>query len=194
MNSNEAGLRADARRNRARILEVARSVFAEKGMSVPVDEVAQRAGVGIGTVYRHFPTKEDLFKAVIVSHKQQLIEEAKALAEKADAGQAFFHFFSRVVEEGDVSKAFADALAGAGLDTEDIHCLFAEISQEFRSALGLLLSRAQQRGKVRSDVTITDVTALMFGILRAVEQYGGDAAMRERLVSIASDGLSSNPS
>jgi AcrR family transcriptional regulator len=190
MNSNEAGLRADARRNRTRILEVARNVFAEEGLSVPIDAIAQRAGVGIGTVYRHFPTKEDLFKAVIVSHKQQLIEEAKALAEEGDAGQAFFHFFSRVIDEGDVSKAFADALAGAYLDAEHIQGLFAEISQQFRGALGLLLSRAQQSGKVRDDVTETDVTALMFGILRAAEQYGNDDATRKRLVSIVSDGLS----
>ena len=84
-------LRADARRNRARVLDVAREVFAAEGLTVPIDEIARRAGLGIGTVYRHFPTKEALFEAIVLDR----IERLTALAESApgaDPGEAFFDF------------------------------------------------------------------------------------------------------
>ena len=70
-------LRADAARNRARVLEVAYETFAAEGLSVPIDEIARRAGVGAGTVYRHFPTKEDLFRAVVESRLRRVIDPAR---------------------------------------------------------------------------------------------------------------------
>ena len=89
-------LRADARRNRARVLEVAQQVFAEEGLAVPIDEIARRAGVGVGTVYRHFPTKDALFEAIIVERLCAVGEAARELARRPGAGRAFFGFFDDV--------------------------------------------------------------------------------------------------
>ncbi|KLU63676.1 HTH-type transcriptional repressor BepR [Desulfosporosinus acididurans] len=75
---NTKSLRADAKQNREQILKAAQKIFAEKGLSIPISEIASQAGVGIGTIYRHFPTKEALFEAVNISYKMQLTEEAKS--------------------------------------------------------------------------------------------------------------------
>src|SRR5882757_9309296 len=110
------GLRADARRNRARVLAVAAEVFAAEGLSVPVHEIARRAGVGTGTVSRHFPTKEALYEAVFVSRVEWLVGRARLLKNAADAGGAFFDFFGAIVTEGAANRGLADALTGAGFD------------------------------------------------------------------------------
>ena len=83
-------LRADARRNRQRVLDAATAAFATEGVAVPVDEIARRAGVGAGTVYRHFPTKEALVEAIVLSRVEWLIGEARVLAGTDDPGTAFF--------------------------------------------------------------------------------------------------------
>ncbi|HEX4865705.1 MAG TPA: helix-turn-helix domain-containing protein, partial [Acidimicrobiales bacterium] len=88
--SGASGLRADARRNRELILAAADKAFAEEGLGVPVDEIARRAGVGAGTLYRHFPTKEALFEAVLVAHLDGITERARALAEREDPDEALF--------------------------------------------------------------------------------------------------------
>src|ERR1700760_1416434 len=85
-------LRADAARNRARVLETAYETFAADGLSVPIDEIARRAGVGAGTVYRHFPTKEDLFRAVVDSRIRRIIDEGRALLDDPGPGEALFAF------------------------------------------------------------------------------------------------------
>src|SRR5205814_7441463 len=109
-------LRADARRNRCRILEAAESVFAGKGMGASTDEVASAAGVGIGTVFRHFPTKAALLEALLVSKLRRLVDEAEALCSSEDPRGALFAFFTRMLEQSSSKKAFADALAAAGID------------------------------------------------------------------------------
>src|SRR5262245_60355099 len=90
-------LRADARRNRQRVLEVAFAVFAAEGLAVPVHEIARRAGLGTGTVSRHFPTKEALFQAVFLDRVERLADRARMLAEAGDPGAAFVEFFSLLV-------------------------------------------------------------------------------------------------
>src|SRR5262245_28258757 len=95
----ERALRADARRNRDRVLEAARRAFAEQGYAVPLDEIAAAAGVGPGTVYRHFPTKEALFEAVSVANVQDLAADARARAEAADPGSALAGFLDRLTEQ-----------------------------------------------------------------------------------------------
>src|SRR5580692_5476508 len=109
-------LRADAERNREHVLRVAQEVFAAEGLAVPIDEVARRAGLGIGTLYRHFPTKEALFLAIVVDRMERLVADAHALGRAADPGEAFFGFLARVVREGSAKKDFMDALSGAGPD------------------------------------------------------------------------------
>ena len=88
-------LRADAARNRARVLEVAYETFAAEGLSVPIDEIARRAGVGAGTVYRHFPTKEDLFQAVVESRMQHIIDAGRALLDEPRARRSALHVPAR---------------------------------------------------------------------------------------------------
>src|SRR5579859_3173045 len=88
-------LRADAARNRDKVLRAAREVFAESGYGAPLDEIAARAGVGPGTVYRHFPAKETLFEAVVTARVADLVRDARARAGAADPGKAFFGFLGR---------------------------------------------------------------------------------------------------
>ena len=85
-------LRADAQRNRTRILDAAEVVFAAEGIEVPVDTIAEKAGVGVGTLYRHFPTKEKLCEAILLERLAGLTEDARAQADAADPGAAFFGF------------------------------------------------------------------------------------------------------
>jgi AcrR family transcriptional regulator len=178
-------LRADARRNRTRVLEVAFQAFAAEGLSVSVHEIARRAGVGAGTVSRHFPTKEALFQAVLLSRVDWLMAQARRLDPAADPGPAFFEFFSVLVEEGAANRGMADALAGAGYDVE---AAASSGDRDVMGALGCLLTRAQQAGAVRDDIEIADLKALIEGCL-ARERHATDPAARQRMVAVACDGL-----
>src|SRR3954469_5037471 len=110
-------LRADAARNRARVLEVAYETFAAEGLAVPIDEIARRAGVGAGTVYRHFPTKEDLYRAVVEDRIGSLVESSRALLTSEGPGDALFTFLrSMVLDWGATDQGLVDALAGVGID------------------------------------------------------------------------------
>jgi AcrR family transcriptional regulator len=157
-------MRADARRNRARILEVAFDSFAADGLGVPVHEIARRAGVGTGTVSRHFPTKEALFAAIIQDRVGQLVDQADVLAAEhaAEPGAAFRAFFETMVSQLAVDKGLADALAGEGVD---LAAQTARAGEQITDALAGLLRRAQQSGDMRPDVEAADVKALMMGCL-----------------------------
>ena len=140
-------LRADAARNRARVLEVAYDTFAAEGLSVPIDEIARRAGVGAGTVYRHFPTKEALFQAVIQDRMQRLVDDGYALLESDGPGEALFTFLrSMVLQWGATDRGLADALAGFGID---IASAAPDAEEAFLAVLGELLRAAQQAGTAR---------------------------------------------
>ncbi|MBJ7383835.1 MAG: TetR/AcrR family transcriptional regulator, partial [Mycolicibacterium sp.] len=108
-------MRADAARNRAKVLEVAYETFAAEGLAVPIDEIARRAGVGAGTVYRHFPTKEALFQAVIEDRVRSIVDRAHELL-AADPGTALFEFLREMVRTAAADHGIADALAGYGVD------------------------------------------------------------------------------
>jgi AcrR family transcriptional regulator len=184
-------LRADARRNRARVLEAARSAFADLGAAVPLDEIARRAGVGAGTVYRHFPTKEALFEAVVAGGLEDLVERSVALREAPDAGAAFFEFFSSMVEQARFNRALCDALeASTGGPVELSHGDFkADVQREFRTALGELLGRAQAAGAVRTDVEVPDVIALIAGAVLASQRH--DPGTPTKALTVIVDGLRS---
>ena len=179
-------LRADARRNRARLLDVADAVFSARGTSASTEEIAREAGVGIGTVFRHFPTKETLLEAVFIGRLQRLAEEAETLAEDDDPGAALFAFFSHVVEQASTKGALAEALAEAGIDFASNA---SPVKEGFRRALGELLARGQQAGAVREDVRLPDLLALLVGTARAGEQVGRDTAIRARTLAVVLDGL-----
>lgn len=179
-------LRADARRNRQRVLEAAEEEFALQGLAVPIDEIARRAGVGPGTVYRHFPTKEALFVAIVARRMEALLEEARALETGDDPAEAFFLFLSRVFDAASRKRDLVDALGAAGVD------LKAEVGGpgvDMRSTMERLLTRGQRAGGVRSDVGVEDVMALLTGTSLAMRRPGGDAGLQERMVAVVCDGL-----
>lgn len=182
-------LRADAERNRQRVLEVAQEVFAEEGLAVPIDEIARRAGLGVGTLYRHFPTKEALFEAIVVGRTERLVESARAGATARDAGAAFFGFLAQMVDEGAAKKDFLTALAGAGANLERI----AAVKQRMKRAVAVLLQRAQEAGAVRGDVSAPDVLTLVMGAVGSADRHGAGPAERKRLLAVIFDGLRRGP-
>jgi AcrR family transcriptional regulator len=184
--SEPKSLRADARRNRERVLKVATNVFANEGLAVPIDEIADRAGVGIGTVYRHFPTKEALFEAVVINFKQRLIEEAEEMLEQDEPDTAFYNFLSLMLRESTVNRAIIAAIASSSVNA---HRPLTGMSLDFQNTLGKLLRHAQEVGSVRDDIRVTDVTAILFGLARSMEQHSDDPELPVRLLSVICDGL-----
>jgi AcrR family transcriptional regulator len=178
-------LRADARRNRDQVLEAAFAAFASEGLSVPVHEIARRAGVGTGTVSRHFPTKESLFAAVFMSRVEWLVSLARELGEANQPGEAFFEFFAALVAEGAANHGLAEALTGAGFD---IKAAVSGPERDVTAAMAGLLARAQQAGDVRPGIDVADALALVAGCL-ARQPDPVDPAARDRLVAVVCAGL-----
>jgi AcrR family transcriptional regulator len=177
-------LRADAARNRARVLETAYDTFAAEGLSVPIDEIARRAGVGAGTVYRHFPTKEDLFRAVVESRLRHIIDAGHALLDDPGPAEALFTFLrSMVLDFGATDQGLVDALGGMGID---IDSAAPHADEAFRELLGELLVAAQRAGTVRADVDVPEVKALLVGC-HAMQGYDKERA--ERVTDVVIDGL-----
>jgi AcrR family transcriptional regulator len=185
----EKPLRADARRNRERILRAARAVFAIQGHDAQMDDVAKRAKVGVGTVYRHFPTKESLFQAIVANRIEQLVEHARTLTAERDPGEALFAFLATLVAEGAADQGLVEALAGVGFDLADAA---PDAEDRFMAALAGLLDRAQEAGAVRSDVDLRDLKTLLVGY-QAMQRYNRDPAATRRLLAIVRDGLEPRP-
>jgi AcrR family transcriptional regulator len=180
--STQRPLRADARRNREKVLRAARDAFAASGFGVPLDEIAARAGVGPGTVYRHFPTKEALFEAVITARIEDLIADARARADADDPGEAFYGYLARIRAESAAKRDLPDAISVPG-PLQD--ALFA--------ALTVLLSRAQQAGAVRTDITTPDLIATLKAAAAAFLDPSVPPPTRERVFAIITDGLRPHP-
>jgi len=177
-------LRADAARNRARVLEIAYETFAADGLSVPIDEIARRADVGAGTVYRHFPTKEALFNAVIKDRLQRLVNDGYALLGSVGSGEALFAFLrSMVLQWGAADRGLVEALAGLGID---IDSAAPEAEDAFLSLLGELLRAAQEAGTARHDIGVREVKSILVGC-QAMEAYNPELA--ERVTDVVVDGL-----
>jgi len=174
-------LRADAQRNRDKVLRAAQEAFAASGYAVPLDEIAAMAGVGPGTVYRHFPSKEELFEAVATARLRDIIEAARGLADDPEPGPAFFGFLGRFREEVTAKRDLPDVIAIPGSLQEELH-----------AALDLLLRRAQRAGAVRADITTPDLLALLKGIARTVNDGPpgpADQGLAGRLLAVVTDGL-----
>ncbi|SUA46755.1 Toluene efflux pump ttgABC operon repressor [Nocardia africana] len=154
------GTRIDARRNRARVLAAAQRAFAESGTSVSLAEIARRAGVGAGTVHRHFPTKTDLLEAVLQQRIDRLTARALALRDDTDPAAAFLGFCAEVVTRTPGNKAMCDLL-----DADDgwPRMLLRDAGERFHVALGQLLEAARRTGGVRADLTLVDVLAIFTG-------------------------------
>ena len=170
-------------RNRARVLAVAYETMAVEGLSVPIDEIARRAGVGAGTVYRHFPTKEALFGAVVEERLQQMVTSGRDLLQAAVPGEALFSFIKWMVIQGATDLGLAQAMAGYGVDVDAVA---PRAEAEFLGLLGELLTAAQRAGTARPDVSVPEVKALLVG---AQAMQGYNPAVAERVVDIVLDGL-----
>jgi AcrR family transcriptional regulator len=181
-------LRADARRNRERVLRTAQQVFAADGLGVSLDEIARRAGVGPGTVHRHFPAKEALYLAVAIDQLEQLAAEGKVLAATEDPATAFFTQLSRMVASGAENVAVKSALAAAEFD---LRTAAPDVAVDLTNRVADLLGRAQAANAVRADVTVEEVMALVAGAFAAIRHAGAEAS-RQRSAHIAQlilDGL-----
>jgi AcrR family transcriptional regulator len=183
--SADHALRADARRNRAAVLRAAEEVFGAEGPDAPIDEVARRAGVGVGTLYRHFPTKEALLTALVTAHAEPLIEAARQALQADDPGTAFFALVRHLGGAFLGFRALAEAIAAAGID---LHAIKGTTFEELHNTIGRLLVRAQEAGAVRRDVTVTEVVTMM-GALCQSDAVARDPSSFSRCVDLVCDGL-----
>jgi AcrR family transcriptional regulator len=155
-------LRADAQRNLVRVLDAAREVFAEQGIDAPVTEIADRAGVGVGTIFRRFPTKDDLLVAVVEQRTQQLIEAADLALESPDPGAALRGFMetATAMQISDVCwcEAGADLFEREGI---------RELTDVLVGKIGELLTSAQTAGQIRSDVRALDIPVLLMAVAKS---------------------------
>jgi AcrR family transcriptional regulator len=181
----ERHMRSDARRNREHVLEAAGTLMATHGVDVSIDEIAELAHVGVGTVYRNFPTKGALLEALLLSRLEPLVAAAHAAAGSDDPGEAFVNFVRKLSDEMCDFKALADAMVASGVDIDKAK---QTISAQLMAAVGALLEQAQTVGRIRPDVNIVDVSAMMMG-LGHTDPLLMDAAQRSRCVALVCDSL-----
>ena len=178
--------RADARRNHERVLAAAREAFAEGGESTALEEIARRAGVGIGTVYRHFPNRQALLEALYVNEVEEICRSAAQLND-ADPWQALTDWLERVVDYLAAKRALADQLLNY-LDADAP--LFKECRAGLFEAGEPLVKRAQDAGVVRPDVDFSDVLHMVAGITKMPANEPGQI---EHVLQVALDGLRYRP-
>lgn len=180
-------LRADAQRNREAILAAAEAEFRDQGASACIDGIAERAGVGIGTVYRNYATKDELMRAIMKSHVEPMLHAARRALHSRDPGNAFLAFVREVASESCSFRALADTLADAGLDIDSAK---QEMVGDLMSLMQELFNRGQAAGTLRADVTADDVSALMQGLSHTV-QVCDDQRQVARCVELICDALRS---
>lgn len=185
----QRALRADARRNRERVLNAAEIVFSELGPAASTEEVATRAEVSIGTVFRHFPTKDALIEAVVLGRLTQLATEAEQLSSMDDPEAAFLAFAQRWIELSATKHRFAAALAHSGTDVNGIRSANPGVGQRLHEAVTALLVRAQHAGHIRQDLTAAQAIAILVGASHAHEHIGPDPQQQAHLLSVTIDGL-----
>jgi AcrR family transcriptional regulator len=188
-------LRADAERNRQRILAAAAQVFAQRGLDAGLDEIARRAGVGTGTVYRRFPDKTLLIEALFESRIDALLELAETALAMADSWAGLVHFLERSTAMQLADRGFKDLLFG------DARCAAAVASRRIVARLEQLIptasaivARAQADGRLRADVSVTDLAVIQF-MLHGVGVFGGtvEPELWRRQLALMLDGLRAGP-
>lgn len=177
-------MRADARRNYERIVATAREVFLSHGVEAPLDDVVKRAGVGAGTLYRHFPNREVLVEAVYRTEIEEIADQACALAKELSAEDAIREWFRELIRFHADRSGLAAALKAA-IDEDSETFLYCK--QKLRDAAWALLEPAQAVGAVRADLEAVDLMRLSYGI-GAAAKYA-DEASRNRMLSVLMEGL-----
>jgi AcrR family transcriptional regulator len=160
-------MRADAERNRQRLLDAATQMFCERGLDVGVGEIAQQAGVGRGTLFRNFPSKEHLIAAIVVERMRESISRGQAALQAADAGQALFDLIEQSVGRSQTDRALFDAIADTWLANDEIR----EVHRQLLEMLDALVRKAQAAGVVRDDVSAVDVLMMVKGVCEAVTSF-----------------------
>jgi AcrR family transcriptional regulator len=177
--------RADAVRNRERVLEAAKAVFSAGGPEASLEAVAKKAGVGIGTLYRHFPTREALFEAVYRREVQQLSELAEQLKSENDPVDALRRWLRSNVEFVATKKGMSAALALAVQSSSELTAFSFE---RLTKAVGALLERAVAAGEIRSDISPEDLLRALVGMCYLHDQPGWQKSV-VRLLDVFVDGL-----
>jgi AcrR family transcriptional regulator len=179
--------RADAQRNRDSLLEAAKAAFAEAGPEASLDEIARRAGVGIGTLYRHFPTRDAVVEAVYRRQVQQLADAAPRLIESlapAEALRAWMRLFIDYIAAKRVIAPALKSLVGGG------SALYADSSARINDAMALLVGRARASGDIRPDADSADLLRALIGFAYVNSAPDWEASAR-RLIDLLIDGLRS---
>ncbi|MEV4127987.1 TetR/AcrR family transcriptional regulator [Nocardia sp. NPDC049707] len=179
-------MRQDARENRERILTAAEDVFGAHGGSGSTEEVARRAGVGIATVFRHFPTKEELIEAALLRHFDQLTERAHALVVDADPAVAWRTLVRVMIETGATKLTLVSTLA----DRKGVPDGAATASKRLKVVVGEVLRQAQEVGAVRPSVTVEEVYLLIRGLAQASATIPVRPDILNRAIDVVLTGLS----
>ncbi|MFF3400458.1 TetR/AcrR family transcriptional regulator [Streptomyces sp. NPDC002659] len=179
-------MRADARRNYERLLTEARAVFAEYGTDASLEEIARRSGVGIGTLYRHFPNRHAMMSAVFQEALAALLERSGELASAERPCGALVEWLRALITHAGEYRGLARALMSASHDKTSA---LSACSVPLREAGERLLIRAQESGAVRADVSIGDLMQLTNAIALAAEEEPGDAELADRLLTLTLRGL-----
>lgn len=179
-------MRADARRNHERLLTEARAAFAEHGTDASLEDVARRAGVGIGTLYRHFPNRDALVSAVFEDAVGELLARSRQLLDAPEPCAALVTWLRETVTHAGEYRGLARSLMAVPADGSSA---LARCSDPIRQAGGALLARAQQAGSVRADVAIADLLQLTHAIALAAEETPSDPDLADRLLNLTLRGL-----
>ncbi|MEW1895645.1 TetR/AcrR family transcriptional regulator [Streptomyces albidoflavus] len=184
--TDQRPLRADARRNRERLLVEARRAFAAHGTDTSLEEIARRTGVGIGTLYRHFPHREALLSAVFADAVGELLERARVLLEAERPCAALVEWLRSLITHASEYQGLSGALmsASSGTGSELSRC-----SDPMRDAGAALLGRAQEAGVVRPDISIGDLLQLTNAIALAAEATPDEPELADRLLSLTLRGI-----
>ena len=181
--ATERPLRADARRNRERVLAAARETFADDGLDAQMDDVAHRAGVGVGTIYRHFPTKEALVEAVAAAGYEEICHIARESLEEEDPWQAFSDFMWRGARmhrddraQCEINSTRPDVIERVAGDKHELLGMVAE-----------LIERGQRAGVIRADLSADDMPTIWCSLGAAQQRAAGERW--ERYLEVVLDGL-----
>jgi len=178
MEAEPRRLRADAERNRRRLLDAATDMFCERGLDVGVGEIAERAGVGRGTLFRNFASKEELIVAIVVERMRESVNRGRALMDSSDPGEALFSLIDQSVGRAESDRALFDALDDTWLANDEVRTAHGELV----GVLDALVVRAQQAGAVREDVSAVDVLMMVKGVCEASRSFrhvDSDIALRQ---------------
>ncbi len=182
-------LRADAARNRERVLAVARKLLARGDSSLPMNQIARAAGVGVGTVYRHFPTRQDLLEALVNEHLEALLDTARQAEEANEPRLGLQRFLRAVLELMLADIGLAEVLNAP----RDAHPRTSKLKAELGAATTRLLARAHRSGIVREEIGAEDIQRLMCGVDHAARIGGNPKVHAERYLTILLDGLRPAP-